>query len=367
MESQQSSPSADDAIRKWLAKTSFSAGPRIYEAASVPSEVMTDSTKEAQTTISVRDSDWGRAAEERGISLVETAPDGLVVKAKSIISTPRKDALDAKGLSNLETRLKKVKYRNETSFQGWVEPALFPVGAEDAPPAFSMLGRTEPWTDHIPIQCPIPKDSATASGLMQRLSLPLSQPQPDISAGYALKALNGDQRLTVKSWRVPGLKKGKKKKGEAHAELSEVDLSYLAPHPELLLPFLTVEIKSFSTGIIPEAERQNMGNGAIGMQGRVKLFEEIDKTFGPEDTLFFSVTINQVTATVFIHWAEEGQNDRTIYPMYQLEEFQLSTPEGKQGIRSVVRNIIDYYLNEDRLGEIRGYIDKLGRTIQAKQ
>ncbi|EXJ81416.1 hypothetical protein A1O3_07708 [Capronia epimyces CBS 606.96] len=159
------------------------------------------------------------------------------------------------------------------------------------------------------------------------ISLPVSQPKPDILYGYLGEAFTSRQQrqfMTMNS------------------------TEYTANSQRLIYPFLLVELKGdgpgATAGSLWVATNQCLGGVATCINMAEKLNRYIEQlpvsTVSPVDTTVFSIAMNGIVASLLVSW-KEGDGSGEVYNTQEIK-WLLFDPEGYLLFRRFVRNVLEW-------------------------
>ena len=170
----------------------------------------------------------------------------------------------------------------------------------------------------------------------------MPRPKPDLAFGYSQAAFDTNQRTAI------GLL------------VNELKQSYAMPVRSLRFPFLQIEFRALAMGGSPfGAKNQAASAGAIAMNGLLELNRRnsAEPGFDSDNPQFFSLTMNNIYASVNVHWlSHSAENGSIRYNMGTLSDHLLTESGGLKAVYQIVKNILDYAVNE-RLAKIREALD----------
>ena len=265
------------------------------------------------------------------------APSKVIERAREIIlSSNSSFEMDDVTAKDLKLTLLDCRDEDEDVFVREIGPRLFPA-MRSIPDQRLAAVTNRLWNQAVtsPLD-PVPL-------LIQRK---LPRPKPDLAFGYSKAAFDENQDIAIEL-------------------LSTKDQrSYAKPVESLRFPFLQIEFKSISNGILKVAENQVANGGAIAMRGLLELYRRIsaEKDIDMDMPQFFSLCFDQRCVSVNVHWLCYGADNKKIcFHMQTIEDYVLRHSESLKKVHQIVENILDYGLRE-RLPRIREALDKYYQT-----
>ncbi len=206
------------------------------------------------------------------------------------------------------------------------------------------LGRTEAFypmrIEHVP------------SSYDPEISLPVSQPKPDILYGYSWEAFTSRQQRQFRTMNYT---------------------EYTANDEGLTYPFFVIEIKGDgfgpTAGSLWVATNQCIGGAVTCINMVEKLNRYIERlpmsTVSPVDTTVFSIAMNGSEARLLVSW-KEGDGSGGIYYTQQIKGFLVYWPEHYLLFRRFIRNVLEWGRDRRRT-QIGAFLDAVLEESQKKR
>jgi hypothetical protein len=134
---------------------------------------------------------------------------------------------------------------------------------------------------------------------------------------------------------------------------------------ELYFPFFTAQWKSPAKG---QTHDQAIPQGARDGCAVVNYLHQFYATARPNqvpsliEACHFSATIDRRSIILWVHWREQDENGNVSYHMEQIESGMLDKEKDNKEIRTILRNLQDYAL-EDRLQGIKELLPSLWNCL----
>ncbi|KAI1130709.1 hypothetical protein F5Y10DRAFT_235015 [Nemania abortiva] len=251
----------------------------------------------------------------------EEIPSDLKTFLNTTILKRREQPLGDHAVAQVRSTVRQLIGAEETLLRGLLLSDMFPLSRDGVGQGADIRWSTTP----------LPNDPDADSQV--------AAPKPDYAIGYS-----NDSR----SWSLA--QRNVLNSAEAHV--------YTQPGRNLVLPFITVEIKSeFTGGALHVAENQAAGSGSHSVNSLLWLYSKagIIDTVVSTNKLVFSITMSHRAVQIFLHWYSE---DDDIFYMSFVETYCTWKPEDIRACYDTVANIMDYGLGA-RKGAIKQALDIL--------